>query len=195
MVSLCVICPIGLFLAAWTLTGFGGTPAVVVWFGAVLAVTIVLIVGRVADRWPAKFRFLWVGISVLLTVGTVFAATTGRLASAKIEPYASSWQASFDAAHLKLGVRCVMLTSGQLTFQYFGPVSEVCPTNATSLYQPSLDFIGSNPQQSLVYYPHPGQAPGEDVCMAHVTGPWWQTVPIINGDEGCPIGFTLLGGG
>ena len=197
VVSLCIIFPIGLLLAAWTATGFGGGNAagLVAWLGALVGVTIVLMVGRVADRWPPKFRFTCVSISVLLMVGTVFATSTGRLANAKIGHYASSWQASLDAAHLKIGVQCLMLTSGQPTFQYFGPVTEVCPTNATSLYQPSLEFIGTTPQESIVYYPHSGQAPGEDVCIAHVTGAWWQTVPLNTDNEDCPIGFTFLGGG
>jgi hypothetical protein len=197
VVSLCVLCPIGLLIATWTLTGFGGSNAArfVAWFGAVVGLAVVTIAGVVADRWPAKWRFTWVVIAALLIVGTTFATATGRMASEKIRADASSWQASLNAAHLNIGVQCLKLRAGQLTLQYFGPVTEVCPTNATSLYRPSLDFLGTTPEETLVYYPHPGQAPGEDVCIAHVTGPWWQTVPFTTGDVACPAGFTFLGGG
>jgi hypothetical protein len=196
VVSLCILTPIGLFLATWTLTGFGGSNTVrlVGWLGAFVGVTIVLIVGVVADRWPAKLRFTWVGIAVLLIAGTVFVATTGRLANVRLGD-ASSWQAALDSAHLKIGVQCLTLTPGRLTFQGFGPVTEICPTNATSLYQPSLDFLGTNSQESLVYYPHSGEAPGEDVCISHITGAWWQTVSFNQNDMACPAGFTFLGGG
>jgi hypothetical protein len=197
VVSLCILTPIGLFLATWTLTGFGGsnTARLVAWLGAFVGVTIVLIVGLVGDRWPAKFRFTWVGIAVLLMAGTVFAVTTSRLANVKLGDDASSWQASLDAAHLKIGVQCLTLTPGQLTFREFGPVTEICPSNSTSLYKPSLDFLGAKSQESLVYYPHPGQAPGEDVCVSHITGVWWQTVPFNQDNMACPSGFTFLGGG
>ena len=197
VVCLCALCPTGLFLATWTLTGFGGNSAarLVAWSGGLVGLTIVLIAGMTANRWPATMRFTWVGIAILLMMGVVFGTTTGSMANAKIGSSASNWQASLDAAHLKIGVQCLKLSPDELTFQYFGPVTEVCPTNATSLYRPSLYFLGSNPQESLVYYPHSGQAPGEDVCIAHITGAWWQTVPLNTEDLDCPKGFTFLGGG
>jgi hypothetical protein len=195
IVALCAIWPIGLFVAVWALSGFGGngTATAVAWIGLVVGIAMVLIATHVANRCSTILRFVCASLSVGAMVGLLYATQANMVTSAKLQLNASSWHRSMSAVDLRGAVdNCETIPPGRLSFKSFGEVTRACGTNATSEFAPSVEFLGTHPGTNLIFYPHAGMVPGADDCVAHITGPWWQTVTA--GPSDCPGGFQFVGG-
>lgn len=122
----------------------------------------------------------------------VWATQTTQIAKTKLRLGASSWQATFAGAHLNVVAdRCAAISA--VFLRDFGSVNRVCATNATtSEYVPSIELLSANtPGSSLIYYPHSGLVPGSDNCVAHKSGPWWQSV-AIGPSEGWSFSFQVV---
>ena len=196
VLTICVAWLVGLLAIIWAVSGFGVNDVAidVAWFGAAFGVGAVLITSHVADRCSWRLRLVSLVLAVLALTGVVWATQTNLIAKTKLQLDVSSWQATMVAAHLDtVGDRCERVPP--VTFKDFGAVSRACGTNSTSEFAPSTEFLSSAaPGSSLIYYPHPGIVPGGDVCVAHVSGPWWQNVAIgLSAD--CSAGFQFVGGG
>ena len=52
---------------------------------------------------------------------------------------------------------------------------------------------GGKPLHGLLYNPDGGPPPVQDMCVNHVSGPWWEVADSVGTD--CPYGFRGVGGG
>jgi hypothetical protein len=195
VVGLAVIGPLLVFVMVWFLSGFGDDFWAVLasWAGAVVVVGTVLVAAAIADRCRAAIRIGCVLFALGTMCGLVYWNTSGGLDTFKLQRDVPSWQEAVDALHGVQPNHPCEPPHPALDLAGLGRVSQVCPTSGNLKTAGALTFVATSGSAELVYSPHPGRAPAPDECLRHISGPWWQTVPMGSSLD-CPVGFQFEGG-
>ena len=105
------------------------------------------------------------------------------------------WLKDVDIAEVK-SLGATFTPSGNLRhIPGIGVVKEVIVDETNFRNEVMVEFLNGTDQQyaGLVYLK--GLPPPPDSCNVHLSGPWWEVVPLDDADMKCPRGFSFTGGG
>ena len=189
------------FITAWLLTSIGGNAAAT--FAAALVSIVVFLVVVAAIRVMADgqtFRTLCsLIVTVVVCASIVWASGTGALLGLKVQSSEGAWtHAALCALEYRTNTAwsgysgspppngpCAGVQSGRLILPKIGRVERI------TVYSDIPQVVFQGAVSVLIYSPNSGQV-GQDACVGHITGPWWQS----GGDaqSGCPIGLRFAPG-
>jgi hypothetical protein len=196
MLAVTVVCPLLVLGVVWLLSGFGvnGASTAAAWVGSVVALAVIVIAAYISNRWSGVLRFGCVIASMIVLVGLVLLTVNGDIAAMKLRFDEPQWQRALDSLPARSIQGCETLSRG-ITFAGFGQISRVCAFAAVTDYpKRAMVLLGSSAGTSLIFYPDSGLPPAPDECIKHISGPWWESIPI-DPTEACPAGFQSEGGG
>ncbi len=185
--------PFGLVAAEWLFAGSRNSSTVFAWIGTVVGVMVAAISAIVARSAPVWMRLGCFIFTVFALVIILQATRTNWVERTQLADAEPTWPAALNAAHVgTIVVGCESPPASGLDLSAFGAVDRICGTNATSELGPAVEFLRSGSQDMLVYYPHRGMPPGSDNCAVHISGPWWQEIPVVNSN--CPTDYEFVPG-
>ena len=198
-----VIAGLVLLGVTWATAHLGGRENVFV----VLLVGLAAAVAAVAAGIWRKRSWWATALSAAgaLALTFVLAALTlnGTVAAAKVQPQLDELKAMAESLLADLPPateRCWTKLEPPRELPGVGMLNAMCVTSYAEVDRAQLpasgselhDHVAFSGREGSVVYQPTGEASPMSSCLAHVTGPWWETQPA---EGNCPTGFRFLAGG